>query len=226
MYTENEPLIVRKDGHRFMVFVEENGNVSFQIDADEKKYTAKAVVDGKIIFRETHELFIGDNVEFIDGITLDDLDFTELKTEQNLAIKSHSEKKDELRELTLTDKNKKELLNMVDKWQKRTKTVRRGKERERYTTHTFTIGREHFRFTERLRDGEQLINPDYKILTELDKAGGVAVDMGEAIVWKFYYEESDTDTKEKIGKWKVVRLLTFNEQICYEIIRRYGTFHD
>lgn len=228
-FTEQEPLVVRKKSHRFYLWVNPNGSVEYRIDNEEKKYTAKAVADNMVAFKETHEMYIGDTVEFIDGIKLDELDFSQLKLEQNIAVKTHREKKDEMRELTLEGKSKKELLHMVDKWSKSIKSIKRGKVREKYAIHTFVIGRENFRMIERIRDGEQIINPDYKILTEYKKAGGIAVDMGEVIVWKYYFEEEEVSEEEptaKKGKWKTARMLTFNEQICYEIIKRYGVFSD
>lgn len=232
--SEKEPLIVKKKNHKFYLWVAPNGNVEYKVDGDNEKRIAKALTDGKVLFKETLELFVGDAVEFTDGIVLDELDYATLKAEQNLALKSHGEKKDEVRELSLENKNKKELLSMVDKWNKttvKTMTRKRGqvKTKEKYVIHTFVIGRETFRMIERMRDGIRIINPDYKILTEYKKAGGIAVKKGDVLFWKYYFEEdkqSETDPSKRKGAWKIARRLSFNEQICYEIINRYGSFKE
>lgn len=230
--TEKTPLVVRKKTHKFFLWVAPNGNVEYRVNTEDRKYTAKALMDNKVIFKETLEMYMGDNVEFVDGISLNELDYTQLKAEQNLALKSQREKKDEMREFTLKNKSRQELLRMVDKWKKATKSiVYRDKDQsermEKYTVHTFIIGRESFRMIERMRDGERIVNPDYKIFTEYPKAGGIAAVEGEILVWKYYYEQeefSQIDPAYKQGKWETARRLTFNEQICYEIIERYGTF--
>lgn len=221
---------VKLYNHRFVFSVSEKGNIEYTVGFDDKKYIAKELNDqGEVILKETVELFFENDVEFVDRVRLSDVDYATLKGEQNLILDKIRKSNDRVKDWSLEKKSKSELLHMVDKWQKKQKTTRAKKKEDRikYTSHIFMIGRERFAMTERLYQGELLVNPEYKVLTKFNKVGGVAVEEGDMVFWKYYFEgqeQSDVNPEAKKGNWDIARRLTYNEQICYEIIKRYGTY--
>lgn len=227
----NKPvLIVKKGNHTFRFGINVSGAVEFTLDDGEITRVSK-LDDGKVFFKESLELYVNGAVENIDTMILDDLDYAILKTEQNTVMAKNDRSACNIKEFRVDNKSKKELMSMVDKWQKKTKVltqkVDKEKKKEKYTVHTFMIGREMFRMIEREREGKVIVNPDYKIFMDYERAGGLAAQEGELVVWKYYYEKdepSEFDPSHKKGYWEMARKMTFNEQICYEIIKRYGTF--
>lgn len=230
--TDKEPLVVKKKNHKFYLWLTDAGNIDYRIDQDPTVYTAKELIDNRVVFKESIELLIDDNVEFTDGIVLEDLDYTELKAAQNQILKKNLEKKDEFNEISIEGKSKKELLSMVDQWKKSNKVITKTGEnkekiKKKYTVHSFKIGRENYRMTEREIDGKQIINPDYKVMTDYKRAGGLAVKEGDVYFWQYYFESeeaSEVDPTHKKGYWDISRRLSLNELICYLIIQRYGVY--
>lgn len=232
---DNEtPLVVlKKKGHKFRFWVNSKGTVEFTLDGEEKRHTIRALSDNRVYLKEPIELFVEDDVILLEFIELDSFEYTTLKAEQNVIFASNKKAIDHVRELRVDNKDKKELLSMVDKWSKQTKkiTVKKDKKKvkEKYTIHTFVIGRQSFRFAERIVNEEVVISPEYKIFMDYPRTGGYATKEGELMVWKFYFETdepSEIDPAKKKGYWDTARKLTFNEEICCEIIKRYGTFKD
>jgi hypothetical protein len=228
--TQGSPVItVKRSTHHFRFFVDQNGTVTYSLDGEGIKTGVKEVSDGKVCFKETVELFTNNDVEYLSGLTLSELDFATLKGKQNEMMAAFREKNDTVKEWSLDHKDKKELLAMVDKWQKRTATRTRGSSpqasKEKYGIHTFTVGNEKIRMIERYIDGKTLVNPDYKIFPDYPKAGGIGAKEGELMVWKYYYEKdepSEIDATKKKGFWEIAREMRYTERICFEIISRYG----
>ncbi|MBE5877249.1 MAG: hypothetical protein E7290_10235 [Lachnospiraceae bacterium] len=223
-------LVVKKGNHTFRFGVNVSGAVEYTLDDGDVNRISK-LDDGKVFFKESLELYINGAVENVDTIQLDELDYAILKSEQNTVMAKNDKSASNLKEFRVDNKTKKELMSMIDKWQKKTKVlttkVDKQKKKEKYTIHTFMIGREMFRMIEREREGTVIVNPDYKIFMDYERAGGLAAQEGELVVWKYYYEkdeQSEVDPSRKKGYWATARKMTFNEQICYEIIKRYGTF--
>ncbi len=221
--------------HRFKFYLKpNNGEIEFTVDGYEEKNKVKDFKGNKIIFANTIELFINKHdVEFVESVTLSDADATLLKSERNILCDKIRKEKDKVKDWSIETKSKKQLMDMVDnhkKYMKKRTVVKNGvKEKDRYCVHVFRIGNETIRMIERICDGKVIINPDYKILSEFPTVGGLPEKEGELMVWKYYYEldePSVIDGSRRKGFWETARPLRYSEQICYEIIKRYGMFHD
>lgn len=230
--TDKEPLFVKKKNHKFYFWITDAGNIAYRVNQDATVYIAKELKENKVIFKENVEMLVDGNVEFVGGIVLNDLDFAELKAEQNRILNKNSDKKDELKEISIDGKSKKELIGMVDQWKKSNKILtevgeNKEKIKKKYTLHSFKIGRENYRLIEREINGEQIINPDYKVMTDYKMAGGIVVKEGDVYFWKYYFEKdeaSEIDPIYKKGYWDISRRLSLNEIICYLIVKRYGVY--
>lgn len=231
----NEPIVTTKYGtHRFKFYLRpNNAEIEFTVDADyDTKYKVKNIIENKVFFKSTIELFINSNdIEFVDSIVLSDMDSAMLRCEQNSLLKKIREEKDRVKDWTIENKTKSELLKMVDKHTKKVRVrtvIRNGlKMKEKYCVHIFKIGNETIRMIERFHEDKRIINPDYKVLSEFKNVGGLAEREGELMVWKYYYEvdkPSEFDSSRKKGFWETARPMRYSEQICYEIINRYGIF--
>lgn len=229
----DEPIItVKFSNHKFRFYlVPTNATIEFAVDGDDKKNKIKEIVNNRIYFKETLEIFIGNDVEFVDYVTLTDENFAILKSEQNILNAKLKAERDKVREWSLDKKTKKDLFSMIDKHTKKVKyckVIRNGeKQKEKYVIHNFTIGSEKIRYIERCVDGKVFVNPDYKVRTDFKRAGGIASKEGELLVWKYYYEmeePSEIDPEKKKGFWETARVMRYSEQICYEIVMRYGEF--
>lgn len=229
----DEPIVTVKHGnHRFRFYlVPTNGSVEFTVDGEPTKNKVKEIRDNRAYLKNTLELFIGDDIEFIDSIKFEDMDFATLKAEQNILLQSIKQQKDRVRDWTLENKTKKELFSMIDKYSKRVRTrkvIKGGvKTKEKYAIHSFKIGSENIRMIERIIDDKVIVNPDYKVRTDFKRAGGIGTKEGELMVWKYYYEKdepSDIDPSHCKGFWETAREMRYSERICFEIIRRYGVF--
>lgn len=227
----NEPIISEKYGsHKFRFYIiPTNATIEFTIDGDEKRYKARDVRDNMVYFKETLELFVMKDVEFIDYISLSDENYAILKAEQKSILARLKAERDKVREWDLGKKTRGELFLMIDRHICKTKTrtvIKNGKKiKEKYVVHTFEIGSEKIRYIERKINGKRIINPDYKIRTDFPKAGGIGCKEGELLVWKYYYElnePSEFNPTKKKGFWETARVMRYSEQICYEIINRYG----
>lgn len=229
-----QPIVTAKYGtHRFKFYLRpNNAEIEFTVDGYDEKNKIKEIQGNKVIFKETIELFVNNNdIEFVDGVTLSEIDSVLLKSERNLLSEKIRKEKDRVRDWSIENKTKKELLSMVDKHTKkvRNRNVIRGglKMKEKYCTHIFRVGNETIRMVERFFNDKRYINPDYKVLGEFPTVGGLAEKEGELMVWKYYYEldePSKIDSTKKRGFWETARPMRYSEQICYEIINRYGVF--
>lgn len=229
----DEPIVSVKHGsHKFRFFlVPTNGSIEFTVDGENTRNKVKEIRDNRAYFKTTLELFIGDDIEFVDSVKFNEMDYTNLKAQQNLLLLSIKQQKDRVRDWTLENKSKKELFSMVDKHSKRVRTrkiIKDGvKTKEKYAVHYFKVGSENIRMIERIIDNKVVVNPDYKVRTDFKHAGGIGTKEGELMVWKYYYEKdepSEIDPTRNKGFWETAREMRYSEQICYEIIRRYGVF--
>ena len=156
----DEPIItVKFSNHKFRFYlVPTNATIEFAVDGDDKKNKIKEIVNNRIYFKETLEIFIGNDVEFVDYVTLTDENFAILKSEQNILNAKLKAERDKVREWSLDKKTKKDLFSMIDKHTKKVKyckVIRNGeKQKEKYVIHNFTIGSEKIRYIERCVDGK------------------------------------------------------------------------
>ena len=224
-------IIVSYKKHRFkFYFTPENSTIEFSIDSEKKRYKVREIIDNRIYFKETIEIFVGYNdVEFVDYLELNDEEYSSLKEEQNIISAKIEQELETGEKRYVENMSKEDLLSMVDKHTrkvKKMKTIRDGKKQtEKYVIHNFSIGAANICLIERNIDGKVLINPDYKIRSNYDKVGGVAAKDGDVYVWKYYFETkepSDVNPEKKKGYWKTARVMRYSEQICCEIISRYG----
>ena len=112
------------------------------------------------------------------------------------------------------EKEKRELLSQVDNWKiTEHNNSDEGGETKLYKYH-FLIAGEKLTFIERnVFDFGVVINPDYEISPGI--SGGLALKKEGIMQWH-------TFTRDK--GWVPVRPLTNQEQICLEIIKKYGKF--
>ena len=231
---EEAIISVKMGNHKFRFYlVPSNGAIEFTVDGEEKRNKVKEIKDNKIIFKETIELFIDNDMMFLDNVSVSDEDFAILKSEQNVINARIRKEKDKVKDWSLDKKTKHELMRMIDnhtKKVKRRKIVKDGvKQKEKYVIHNFRIGSENIRYIERCINGKVIINPDYKVRPDFERAGGIATKEGELLVWKYYYEKdepSSFDSSRKKGFWETAREMRYSEKICFEIVSRYGEFSD
>ena len=107
--------------------------------------------------------------------------------------------------------------NRVDEWKRTVRSYReKAKKGQKYCVHTFRIGNNKYRFVERQIPGTGIVvNPDYKILDDMPRVGGVPKKYGELMFWDYLFEDKG---------WQRVRVLTHNEEVCLDIIQNYGFF--
>lgn len=112
---------------------------------------------------------------------------------------------------------RKTAIKRVDEWKRSIRSYReKDKKGQKYCVHTFRIGNNKYRFVERQIAGKGVvINPDYKILDDMTRVGGVPKQYGELMFWDYYFEDKG---------WQRVRVLTYNEGICLDIIQHFGFF--
>lgn len=206
--TKVSEVTVRKYGQPFTFVVLDNGRVEYRI-GNGKWFSVKSLENGKAIFVKKQEVVYKSELITIDALELDEDDFTDLYNEQR-RIFDEKEKKNVRNKPVLDD-----VLQKVDKWNRKVKILKDGKKTP-VCFHDFRIGNDRYRFVERFVEGRGLIvNPDYLISAELPTVGGVPKQYGELMFWDYLFPDEG---------WKRVRTLSFNEQICFEIIKKYGYF--
>ena len=132
------------------------------------------------------------------------------RVEEEEKRKRKEEKEAEKRK---AEKERDELIAKVDNWEIKERTIFDEGGRTKEYTHIFRIGNETLAFTERnVFDFGVVINPDY-VITD-NKKGGLAMKDDDGITQ--WYEFNDG--------WYPVRPLTENEEICYDIVAKYGKF--
>ena len=110
-----------------------NASIEFTVDGEEKKNKIKEIANNKVYFKETLEIFIGNDVEFVDYVTLTDENFAILKSEQNILNAKLKADRDKIREWSLDKKTKQELFSMIDKHTKKVKyrkVIRNGEKQK------------------------------------------------------------------------------------------------
>lgn len=112
------------------------------------------------------------------------------------------------------EKEKRELLSQVDDWTITEHNISDEGGKTKLYKHRFLIGEKPLSFIERnVFDFGVVINPDYEISPGI--SGGLALKKDGILQWH-------TFTRDK--GWVPVRSLTDQEQICWEIIKKYGKF--
>lgn len=106
---------------------------------------------------------------------------------------------------------------LVDSWKRSVRSYKdKEKKGQKYCVHNIRIGNNKYRFVERQIPGKGIVvNPDYKILDDMPRVGGVPRQYGELMFWDYLFDDKG---------WQRVRVLTYNERICLDIIRQYGYF--
>ncbi len=205
--TKVNELTIRKYGQSFTFAVLDNGRVEYRI-GNGKWFSVKSLENGKAVFVKKQEIVYKAELLTIDSLELDEEDFSTLYNEQR-RILDEKEKKN-VRHKPVSD----DVLQKVDKWVRKVKVLKDGKKTP-VCIHDFSIGNDKYRFVERYIEGRGLIvNPDYLISEGLPTVGGIPKQYGELMFWDYLFD----------NQWKRVRTMTFNEQICYEIIKKYGYF--
>lgn len=208
---------IRREGHRYKVFVNEVGELLFTVDEGEPKY-ARSFKDGRLIFNGAQELFVNGQYSKVESFEIPTDEYERLSNIQMQILKD-LEIKQSAERLRLADKS--DILKYVDKWKYRIRSYRIEKKIKNpkifYAIHHFKIGAQTYWFYERKIKSEVspdgiLINPTFKVSGDMDKSGAVPVQLGEIIFWRFYHD----------GDWETLRELTFNELICIEIIKTHG----
>lgn len=208
---------IRREGHRYKVFVDEAGELLFVVDEGEPKY-ARSFKDGRLIFNGAQELFVNGQYSKVESFEMPPDEYERLSNIQVQILKD-LETKQSAERLGLA--NKGDILKYADKWKYKIRSYRIEKKIKSpkifYALHHFKIGAQTYWFYERKLKSEVspdgiLINPTFKVSGDMDKSGAVPVQLGEIIFWRFYHD----------GDWETLRELTFNELICIEIIKTHG----
>lgn len=222
-------ITIHKLGHVFDAFVREDGSVSCAIDGE--SVAVDYMADGKIQFADKEKLIVNGEEVGIGWLSLSEEDFAALKEAQKhfakpevLAETGTAEAPDSRKTCGEDDEywkllfeKRKAAMKRVDSWSRKICSYKeKEKKGQKYCVHSFRIGNNKYRFVERNIDGVGVvINPDYKIHEGMTNVGGVPKQHGELWFWDYYFE----------GKgWERVRVLTYNEGICLDIILNYGFF--
>ena len=145
-----------------------------------------------------------DNYMRINQEREDEIKVAELKEYE--AIQERRRKAEEEKQL---------LVSQVDRWEIKERTITDEGGTTKIYTHYFSINGEELSFIERnIFDVGVVINPNYKLAENLDK-GGLAFYENGVMMWQTF--EGDQGLVD-------VRPLTENEQICLDIVARYGKF--
>ena len=203
-------ITVKKYGQLFTFAVLDNGRIEYRI-GNGKWFTAKGLKDGTVYFIKKQEVVFKSELLTLDSLELEQEDYSKLEREQR-RILDEKEKKTIRQKPVLDD-----ALLKVDKWNRKVKLVKdNNNQKVTVCVHDFRIGNDKYRFIERFFDGKGLIiNPDYQISSDVPNVGGVPKQYGELMFWDYLFPDTG---------WQRVRTLTFNEQICLEIIKKYGYF--
>ena len=203
-------ITVKKYGQLFTFAVLDNGRVEYRI-GNGKWFTAKTLENGTVYFIKKQEIVFKSELLTLDSLELDEEDYSKLAREYNRILDEKAKKT--VRQKPVLD----DALQKVDKWNRRVRLVKdNNNQKITVCVHDFRIGNDKYRFVERFVDGRGLIiNPDYQISNEVPNVGGVPKQYGELMFWDYHFPDTG---------WKRVRTMTFNEQICLEIIKKYGYF--
>ena len=203
-------ITVKEYGQPFTFAVIDSGRVEYRI-GNGKWFTAKSLENGKVFFIKKQEIIYKSELLVIDSLELNEEDFAKLYKEQK-RILDEKAKKSVRRKPVLDD-----ALQKVDKWNRKVQQIKDNNDtKTTVCVHDFRIGNDKYRFVERFVEGKGLIvNPDYFIAEGLPNVGGVPKQYGELMFWDYHFPDTG---------WQRVRTMTFNEQICLEIIKKYGYF--
>lgn len=202
----------KSDSHRFNVWLTESGRIEYTIDGGEV-FHAKKLENRKLIFIKPQEVIKKNELFTIHYVEVPEAIYAELAQAQANILVGKEEKN-----LAHGFGADKITASKVDSWKKKLYKTKDNKTNKKtvYCVHDFQIGNNKYRFVERKIEGVGIvINPDYKISEELPNVGGVPKQYGELMFWDYFFQDTG---------WKRVREMTYNEVICYTLIKKYGHF--